>query len=76
LIQDVLRFCQNLPFVKIELFNSKAFSDYDLIVSNNNLAKETTENRQLFSLQNGNFSYANLLSILEKQQLTKMAANC
>ncbi|HJE15952.1 MAG TPA: helix-turn-helix domain-containing protein [Lapidilactobacillus dextrinicus] len=76
LIQDVLRFCQNLPFVKIELFNSKAFSDYDLIVSNNNLAKETTENCQLFSLQNGNFSYANLLSLLEKQQLTKMAANC
>ncbi|KRM78488.1 hypothetical protein FC84_GL000745 [Lapidilactobacillus dextrinicus DSM 20335] len=65
LIQDVLRFCTNIPFINIELFNSNEVNNYDFIITNHS---QTTTNLQVpqFTLKNGHFSYTSLLAALEQ----------
>ncbi len=65
LIQDVLRFCSNIPFINIELFNADRSATYDFIITNH----PQPENKQLpiFTLNNGYFSYSGLLTALEHQ---------
>lgn len=70
LIQDVLRFCSNIPFINIELFNANDKKTYDFIITNHDQSL-TRPKLPNFTLKNGHFTYSGLLTALEKQYQLK-----
>jgi hypothetical protein len=72
LIQEITTLCETLPFVKAEMFSHVTEKHYDVIITNSVHEKgDGLEDTLLFTLQNGDFSYTKLLSLLESQHEEK-----